>query len=199
MSGTRLARREQREKILHTAVKNGWIDLDEHRLALALQNMALSSVQDAVAILPPQAPALRLVAPTPPTPWLLNLHTMLQFSRTQTEWEKWGANVAATTLLKDALRNEVLKKLGKPEQGQEWTAWKQACELVRAAVKTGVHEDLIRSRLAALYRIAPPGVIQVLWGSNHEAHQVADDGCAPQCVFDDKFDDSTSHKRKKPM
>ncbi len=90
---------------------------------------------------------------------------MIQFSRTPAKWEEWGANVAAATLLKDALRNEVLEKLGKPKQGPQWAAWKRACDLVRAAVLAGVHEDLIRAQLAALYRRAPPPLIQMLWAA----------------------------------
>jgi len=125
---------------------------------------------------------------------------MMQFSDTQTTWEKWGANVAAATLLKDSLLNEVHEKLGKPKQGPEWIAWNRARTLVRSAIQGGVHEDLIRSRLAALYRQAPPPLIQTLWAANPEpeARQATSGGCAQQSNFDDTFDDSLGQKRKKP-
>lgn len=166
MSGQRLARSAQRESILRIASENGWIDLSadaEPRVVLALQGLSSEPViQDAVVRLAHPL-AFRLEAPPPPDSWLLRLHAPIHVPHTPAGWEEWGANVAAATLLKDALRNEVLEKLGKPQQGPEWTAWKRACELVRSAVKVGVHEDLISSRLAALYRVAPPPILRALW------------------------------------
>lgn len=167
MAGERLARPQHREIILKTALREGWLDLGNPRVAQALSSLSDSEVQVAVTSIQAQAPAAspleQLEAAPPPGNWALSIRNLLTYSRTQAKWEKWGVNVAAASIIKDALLFQLREKLGVPPRGPDWVSWERACEKIRAAVTAGVHEDLIRSRLAAQYRRTPPPIVKALW------------------------------------
>lgn len=163
-AGTVLARAATRGAILQAAADKGWIDsLDASGAALsrspqdqlarrqAWENLSPARIPPKILSEFPSFGILRAPAPSGVAP-----RPQIAPAKIQT----WLSNCAASALLfsADAAHHRSSRRecwIGTSAKSQEW---KVACNTVRAALRAGIPESLVRARLALLYHSTPDGM-----------------------------------------